>query len=92
MPRQRADSGESHVYTYLGPAKTFRVVAGADPAAPGDPVSLTGAQVKALVKAGHRFSADSQVGNDTLDAAREAQRVERQRLELEARNKQQAGG
>lgn len=92
MPRQRADSGESHVYRYLGPAKTFRVLAGADPLGPGETVSLTNAQVRALIRADHRFSADSQVGNDTLDAAREAQRVERQRLELEARTKQQAGG
>lgn len=91
MPRQR-DSGESHLFTYDGPAKTFRVAEGAEPIGKGDRVSLTATQVRALVKAGHRFSADSQVGNDTLDAAREAQRVERQRLELEARAKQQAGG
>jgi hypothetical protein len=95
MPRRAqqrplADDGAAHVFTYLGPAKAFQVAEGADPIAPGETVSLTGRQVRALVKTGHRFSADSQVGNATLDAAREAQRVERQRLELEARINQQA--
>lgn len=92
MPRQRADSGESHIFQYDGPAKTFRVAAGAEPLGRGDKVSLTNAQVRALVKAGHFFSADSQVGTETIEAAFEAQRVERQRLEVEARAKQQAGG
>lgn len=92
MPRQRADSGESHIYTYDGPAKTFRAAAGADPIGRGDKVSLTNAQVRALVQAGHSFSADSQVGNETIEAAVEAQRVERHRLEAEAAAKRQAGG
>lgn len=85
MARKRPrDPGEAHQFTYLGPGKNLRVAEGADPVGPGGAAMLTADQLRALMRLGHRFAADSQVGTETLDAAAEAVKAERERLRLDA--------
>lgn len=90
MP-QRRDDGASHNYTYRGPARTLRLEPGGDPLGPGDKVTLTDRQVRALMRADHQFEPEGKEAEATIAAALEARRVERQRLEAEAAARKNAG-
>jgi hypothetical protein len=63
--------------TYLGPADEFRVSEDAKPIGKGDEVTLTEAQLRILVRNGHRFDTSDKGAAAVIDEAQALVEAER---------------